>query len=437
LLDRDVFASQILPAAYIREAVIGHLNGTRRILSVLRVRKTKFNGELHLQSLDISFPMFFEDCEFDEALLIWGSRFSTLSFENCLLSKGCDLRNSSIDGNLLMHGRFKSNGPLLLRDLKISGTCDLRGASLAISGPQNEILSAHAEGEVFAFSRSTAASLFWGAAAGNSAEPSNAARPSDIVTLRDAKVGAFRHDMAIRDLAAWPEAGKLVIDGFRYDRMDDAPRETLLSWLNLQSEPAFSSYHALANALENVGREADAVFVRSKLKRLQIARMKSPFQRTIQNIIFTAIDYGASPFRALALTFLCFILYLSFLANRVESNQLVPIGESLITESRFLTRDPKCEQKNLDEKSKLLCWRAVSYGPDETRYIPPNYPNFNQLEFTLEAFFPVVDLGQRKYWRPARQSDRLFLSALSILGLFFGSLFVASTTGLLTPREHR
>jgi len=80
---------------------------------------------------------------------------------------------------------------------------------------------------------------------------------------------------------------------------------------------------------------------------------------------------------------------------------------------------------------------VVSLPDGAERRVPPTYPEFSPLAYSLESFFPFVSFDQRRYWEPHTLSLQIILSAIAGVGLFLGGVFVGSVSGLLSPRvEH-
>lgn len=421
-----------IPATYLRRAVLDHLEGRKRIFSGFRLTGTVITGDVHLENLEISFPFFFDRCTFTGTFYAWGGRIRTLSFIGSILHRGADLRNSHINGNLLMRGDFVSLGPLILRDMTITGTTDLRGAQLLFDGSDDGPLTQAAEGECFGFSRSVTTAFFWGTRSVESRERTLAderdRRPRGVVTLRDVKTRSFRHDMGAHGLAAWPEPGKLIIEGFVYDRMDKCARQTVLNWIDLQLEKSPSAYFALANALAREGDKEDAEKIRSQIKREEIKKYRW-WRKWPIRLSYLAIDYGASPLRALSLMILLFFLFLGSVWALKQNALMAPAVDGILLETCYYGPDKPCEKV-------ITNWRKVAIGAKPVkRFVPPDYPDFSPVEYSLESFVPVLDFGQKRYWEPVSSPIRIGLATISLLGLFLGSLFLAAISGILSPRE--
>jgi hypothetical protein len=446
---------ECVPADYVRRAIIAHLEGKRLIRSGIQTTSTCFTGDLHLENLEIDFPLFFIRCVFEGAIYGGGAKTKTLSFTGSTLRQGADLRNVRIDGHLFLRGPFEAAGPLILRDMKIEGTLDLRGGRFLYGAevPTGPFVAA-ANSDCLGLSRAEATALLWGRhpPRGTGAHRAEVAElgPQGLITLRDLKVRSFRHDLKESDgLKTWPERGKLVLDGFTYERIDDAPLEGLLQWLRLQDKdqadplerkearaergrtgviPLPAPYFQLASVLEKQGRKDDATRIRAQVRRNDVESYGQP-RRFLAQAFFWPVDYGVSPSRALGLMLGLLVAFLASIAWLNASGQMAPAADGLL-------RDP-CYYGVATCGEDLGPWQHVrlATSPPVTRHLPPDYPALSPLEYGLEAFVPVFDFGQHQHWEPASPAVRLILAVVALFGIFLGSLFAATVGGLLLPRN--
>jgi hypothetical protein len=82
----------------------------------------------------------------------------------------------------------------------------------------------------------------------------------------------------------------------------------------------------------------------------------------------------------------------------------------------------------------------IGQNPDLPRRATPlHYPLFNSLVYSLETFFPLVDLFQAKSWFPNPRAHplwlarplRVYLSIHIIFGWILTTTLVAGVTGLI------
>jgi hypothetical protein len=175
---------------------------------------------------------------------------------------------------------------------------------------------------------------------------------------------------------SWPKQNNLYLWLFRYGHLDPVGAEERLKWLSLQPYDEFNtqSYVQLANVLQQSGDDDGARLVLQTAAELQ-TQHGHPFWYTRPDNWFAAsIGYGYRPIRALGyssiMTALGWIIYRrAYLAGTI-----VPTDKDAYN----------------DVKSKHC--------------LPPSYPRFAPLIFSLENSLPLVKLGQADKWQPDAQS---------------------------------
>jgi hypothetical protein len=266
--------------------------------------------------------------------------------------------------------------------------------------------------------------------------------PSDDTSLNliDAQVRTLADDQA-----SWPARGKLVLDGFRYERIaDGSPKdaESRLEWLRRQPSFTTQPYRQLARVLREEARVPAARTVLVEMER----RIRQPANSTeaslparISNLFLGrpwswflrwTIGYGHRP-----------LLALGWLAA------LSLIGALVL----------------------LIAYNSGAMGPadprafDQYRYsgtVPDYYPPFNFLVYSIETSFPLINFGQRDHWAPLALSNEptpaasrgllahirafvpashaalrgwLYLQMMS--GWILAAFFVAGLSGVVQTRE--
>jgi hypothetical protein len=74
---------------------------------------------------------------------------------------------------------------------------------------------------------------------------------------------------------------------------------------------------------------------------------------------------------------------------------------------------------------------------ERRRYLPPHYPRFQPLMFSLETTFPLVKLGQADKWQPDPAAPgfmrilRWCIRVQILLGWLFATLFLAAVSGIV------
>jgi hypothetical protein len=232
-------------------------------------------------------------------------------------------------------------------------------------------------------------------------------------------VGSSAHTY-IDDRSGWPQAGRLTLDGFRYDSLSPpfgyvgAPVDvdSRLRWLRLQEGFHIQPYRQLAKVLRDAGDDAGAtqVLIAKEDQRFQNSGL---LLRIWARFLKVTIGYGHQPFRTIV--WMLGVIILGWL--------LVSAG----VRARIMRQT----------------W------PDSP---PPSeiaaYEKLHPLLYSLDVFLPFVNLHQEHYWWPDAERSgecsilgarlrvsgtflRYYLWAQVIAGWMLSAIFVAGITGLL------
>ncbi|MCX7287720.1 MAG: hypothetical protein NTW20_09215 [Rhodobacterales bacterium] len=348
-----------------------------------------------------------------------------------------NLQRTRISGDCFLRAQgdlpFRAEGELHLSGVEIGGQLDLAGARL--SNPGGHALSAPR--------MQVGAEFFWQdvqVADGN-------------VHLPSAHVGDL-----VDDLASWPEGGpeggRVMLDGFTYDRITrDAPTDadTRLLWLaraaHLQGRFLPQPYSQCAATLARMGHEAEARRIMEEQARLKgLARRSARRARGgVLALPLTAFDwlwdraahamvgYGYQPFRSIA-----WLLGLSLVAaflgqmawtegSMAPNNDLVAATEGwqgLQARDCLPTPTPGC----VDNPAEV--WSGLD-GPGV------DWESFQALAYGADVVIPVLELGQTRSWSPSKDRGpwghtlwwaRWFLMAA---GWVVTALGAAAATGII------
>jgi hypothetical protein len=334
----------------------------------------------------------------------------------------------TVKGSLFFSDGFKANGEVRLLDAHVGGTfgCegggftnlsreDLPGSSRALSADR-----IHVGGSVFLGRGVTAIgevrlprAEIGGQLACNEGDFQRA-----TVDLTDVSAGTLYDDRA-----RWPAEGKLLLDGFTYGRIN-APRgidvSQRLAWLALQPSNPFPPrpYLQLAKVLRESGDDngAQRVLIEMEHRRWRNS-MWGP-------VLEWTIGYGYDPLRAFwwaaGLSAVGWVLY----RRAYRSGGMVPSEKDAYAE---------------------LCGGKP---------LPPHYPAFSPLVYSVENSLPLVKLGQADKWQPdpqpgraskrkrtswkrwvpsanARSLLRCFLLLQIVMGWLLATLFLAGVSGIV------
>jgi hypothetical protein len=223
---------------------------------------------------------------------------------------------------------------------------------------------------------------------------------------------------------SWPNKGNLRLDGFSYSNLSDGTRNVdgRLDWLSRQQRFNPQPYRQLAKVYAYLGDEDAAQRVLVQMQNLQ--RSEHWYQRPESWFLRWSIGYGYHPLYAfwelVGLAGLGWIIY-----RRAElANTMVPT----------------------DNDAYALAKSSAA--------LPPSYPRFSPLVYSIENSLPLIDLGQGAHWQPdpdpqtippsgsGRWSKfdyilkspkflRRFLWVQIILGWILATLFAAGVTGII------
>lgn len=407
-----------IPADYITRAITDHILGIHRIPAGIRATGYTVTGDLHLESLEFPIALFFERCHFLGNLHIWGMRSGIISFRGATIDGGVDLRGTDINGPLLLRDEFIAKGPVIARDMNIRGSIEVVGAALQYDGSTPNAFHQQAEGECFGFSRSSAAAMYWS---------NHRHKPKGKVNFRDAYVRSLIHDLDNQPpLGSWPDGGKLNLDGFRYDRIADCDEKRAIDWLGLQQNFSASSYSVLAKAFASMNQRQKSEDVLQQLKKREIAEIRSISRRYFLKFVYWLISFGQQPARALGIMAIALAVHIVTVACIDSLGGVHPSARELVFEPCYYAVKT-CPKKPVN-------WIPVHTSVNTIRYVPPDYPKFSPIRYSLESFVPFVDFEQRAYWSVADDWLAGILAVVAAFGIFCAGLFATALTGLLNPK---
>jgi hypothetical protein len=347
----------------------------------------------------------------------------------------------TVEGDVFLHQGFHATGAVRLLGARIQGQLSCRGARL--ENPNGDALSADGmtvEGDVFldeGFHATGAVRLLGAHIKGDlSCRNARFENPNgDALNVQRSTVegsifldrsklnGALnlqysRLGVIVDDEDSWPQRGQLLLDGLEYEGFagDRTPMDAQrrLEWLRRQL-PDFrpQPYDQLARVFRRMGREADAVEVLIAKQEDLIRHGKlSRWGRLTRRILGVTIGHGYRSGRAL-LWSLAFVIAGALIFGWANARGLMaPSSPEILT-------DP--------------LYRAGGT-------IPPDYPRFEALFYSLDAFLPIVDLHQEGFWLPDAGKPfgalvRIYLWIHIAAGWFLSTLFVSGVTGLVRHLE--
>ena len=271
------------------------------------------------------------------------------------------------------------------------------------------------------------------------------------------------------DPECWPEKGKLILDGFTYDRITSAPTDakTRIAWLEKGSEWNGEFYPQpftqLANVLREMGHDSKArnvLFRREQLLRrnsraqqrivpngemtvglLSIWRdIKNGFQYCFDLLLRRVVGYGHRPFRSLWLLVAFIGLAIIPAHFAYEEGSFAPNSGPVLVSNGWL--DYHTSESNPAKvwsgevppagwtpPGKESKWKDIAPGRD--------WQTFNRYAYAVDLVIPIIDIGQTSAWAPSTTrgwwGKQLWWlnGVLSIFGWIVTALGAAAITGLI------
>lgn len=235
----------------------------------------------------------------------------------------------------------------------------------------------------------------------------------DSLDLRFASVTTIDHYPN-----SWPKPGSLLLEGFEYSLFGPGfPMPQCIQWLRLnQQRPLrLQPYEQAARVLKSNGYESESTQILiSKSNELCRHGELGLFSRSVKCFLGLIIGYGYRPNQAL-IFMLGFIIFGTAVFDYANRNGLIAEIDA-----------------------------GLSGGTAKS-----NYLSFQPFIYSLDTFFPVVDLGQKHHFTPNpncgfkarfplihskfRQGSaiRAYLWIHILFGWFLTTLWVAGLTGLV------
>jgi len=242
------------------------------------------------------------------------------------------------------------------------------------------------------------------------------ARVEGVLDMTAASIDTI-HD----EEACWPAKGDLMLNRCLYDAFIAGPVDapSRLNWLARQ-EPARwgedfwpQPFEQLAHVFREMGHDEDSRTILIEKERLQRqARRQRTTNALWRNmlalkdwILGVTVGYGRQPLRSFGWLFVFWLLGVAIFGFANSQAALKPNSPVVLRSPEWttcgLTRDqqhfmPATEQwvSGRAEKgqSQLDCFRSQLEAS--------SFPPFNAWMYSLDTLFPVLEIGQKEFWRP-------------------------------------
>lgn len=286
--------------------------------------------------------------------------------------------------NLLVR-ECRAQGAMRFPNVEVGGNAQFQAISLI--GPDRQVVSLHGI--------QVKNALHWSKIA---------AEVRYTLNLIDAAVSTF-----VDDKMSWPPIGELLIDGFRYQRiqsLDERSRPSAsrvaerIEWIRRQPSYVAQPFQQYRNTLLATGYEEDA-------KRVAIA-MRDDLRKSGdlskgsalgQRVLGALVGYGYAPWRAVGLGAL---FLLAFTVGWCWADHQNLVVSTLSTDSGSQQQD-----------------------------------DFSPLWFSIDTFLPIIELDEQSNWEPLRGSGWMSFAVLwlyrieIVAGWAFSTVFVLAFTGII------
>ena len=374
-------------------------------------------GEISLLNESTPYALSFAKCHFDASIALVNAECRSLHIRDSRLAQGLFGDGLRMAGGMFLRNVLCVKGEIRLVGAQIGGNLEFLGGEF--QNPNGYAL--------VAANAKVGGSLIWRVISGDG-----------VVNLAYAKAGVLADD-----LDSW-KPFKVVLDGFAYDQFagltsptDAKPR---IEWLaNRPSKLpdgaplSFSPlpYEQAAKVLRAMGKDIDAWDIEREKNRLQresdgaspIRKLGGWFLDTLKDAVYRPLRTVKWAASVVALGVAVFA-FADYHGNIVPTDSVVALSE--------------------DYKAKV----APAGDLRPTRAVPPEYPAFNPVVFSLDVFTPSAVFHQEDSWGPRSGGGDWLSPDVDILWLLTGwywfqvaagwvlvPLFLLSVTGVLRPRQ--
>jgi hypothetical protein len=389
----------------------------------LRIHAAKIEGRLDLDSVTVPFPLVLVRCAIHDGIDLSLAETRLLSFAGSYSGPISGAR-LSVRGDLILGFGFRAEGEVSLDGAAIAGSLDCTGGvfrnppvppgpegtpsggialnadGVTVKGPAFLRNGFRAEG----FVRLVGATI--GVYLDLKEAQFGGECPNGLIAQRMAVAGIFnwreitttadtRLTLAgaqIGQLAddepSWPPPGQLDLDGFVYTAIFDGPLDAKarMRWLGRQSSLPLNPlaaqpsqpqpfrpqpYQQLAKVLREHGQETEAKqILQAKERARRNLGSLGWWARCWNRFLGWSMAYGYQPQRLLIGAMVFVLLGWGLFAAGSRANMMIPT-------------------------------QAETYTVYErTGQVPPSYPAFCPFMYALDTLVPIVNFGQKDYWRP-------------------------------------
>jgi hypothetical protein len=345
-------------------------------------------------------------------------------------------------GVALDSSEIESRGNVVLRSAAIEGEVRIIASLIGGDMDCSKVVVCNSGSSALDLSRTTIKGAFF---------LRREARLLGTLNLTGAAIATI-HDEA----ACWPKSGDLLLNRCRYEAFIDGPVDaaTRLDWLARQSPQRWGEdfwpqpYEQLADVFRAMGHWDDSrsvLIVKERLhRRARRARARNPLWRSLlylsDGILGATVAYGRQPLLALLWLF-CFWLFGVAVFGQAEKEGAIMPNSAVVLRAPEWTL---CGMEQSEQRTMLASGQTsglAGVGQNQLacfrqRWEASSYPAFSPWMYSLDTLLPVLDMGQRAFWRPnpTKQGGRMAMTYFyvqSVVGWALSLLAVAGFSGLV------
>lgn len=359
---------------------------------------------------------------------------------------GAGARIERPGGVALNGGGIGARGDLAFRGATVTGEIRLFGAHFGGDIDCTSAILAEPEGYALRLNRARVDGAFF---------LRQGASVLGTLDLTAAAIGAIYDEEA-----CWPSRGDLLLNRCRYGALIGGPIDATsrLGWLARQLPERWQQdfwpqpYEQLSTVLREMGHDEEAravLIVKERLqRRARRARAKNPLLRAALAIsdgtLAVTLGYGRQPLLALLWLILFWGVGVVVFSIAEQNSALKPNSAIVLRSLEWtMCAVQQTERRYMPSAGQVLAGRASSGQTQLSCFLSQpeaaSYPEFNPWMYSLDALLPVMEIGQKQYWRPDPSKPMGLLTLnyyyfLSVIGWALSLLAVAGFSGLVKSK---
>ena len=371
----------------------------------VRIRGARIVGTLDFEAAILRCPLHLVSCFIEQRMCFDDARLPSLVLSGSF-TQGLQADGMVCEGSVSLREGFSAKGEVRLRDAMIGGSLLCQGGNfknsrgyalgadrLNCKGSVFLSESFSAEGEVrllgatignnldchggsFENPEGDALSLYNANVTGTLRWSGLQSPPKGRVRLTAAQVGSL-----VDEPESWPEKWSLLLNGFRYARIQPMDAKMRTQWLSRAPYGA-QPYEQLATVLRSHGRQEDAKKILIAKQRARVRHGSDPrFVKLWIKFLGFTIGYGFRPGRAVWGLLLLWLFGFGVFSYAERHAMMAPSDVGVMSTASWT----------------------------ENRKVPPEYaayPPFSAFAYSLDTMLPIVNFNMESYWEPSRSQEK-------------------------------